>query len=161
MGTEIYIHYGNSAFDRELFIPIKNKSYLPKPHGGLWASRIGAQRSWADWCEAEDFVECSIDNSFTFRLHERARVLCIENVKQLKGLPYRDSIDDLFPITVARQGQFGEPGFIACLDFEQLLADGWDAVEVWISKDYGLYWALYGWDCDSIVVMNPDVIEVI
>jgi len=41
-------------------------------------------------------------------------------------------------------------------DFERLLADGVDAVEV-VDIDQ-LYYPLYGWDCDSIVVMNPEII---
>ena len=47
------------------------------------------------------------------------------------------------------------------LDFEEMLRNGIDAVYVEISSDNRLYWALYGWDCDSIVVMNPAVVEVI
>ena len=46
-------------------------------------------------------------------------------------------------------------------DFEKMLADGWDAIEFRLSEDSELYWALYGWDCDSILVMNPDVVEEI
>ena len=44
------------------------------------------------------------------------------------------------------------------IDFEKLAEQGWDAVEVKISNDMRLYWALYGWDCDSILIMNPDVV---
>jgi hypothetical protein len=50
------------------------------------------------------------------------------------------------------------------LDFEKLLADGIDAIQVNISDDTAtnlndsLYHALYGWDCDSILVMNKEVI---
>ncbi|MFR3519297.1 MAG: hypothetical protein ACLTT4_12785 [Coprobacillus cateniformis] len=43
------------------------------------------------------------------------------------------------------------------LDFEELKRQ-YDAIEVNISNDYGLYWKLYGWDCDSILVMNSDVV---
>ena len=41
--------------------------------------------------------------------------------------------------------------------FEKL-AEIYDAVEVSISSDFDLYYKLYGWDCDSIVIMNPDVV---
>ena len=43
-------------------------------------------------------------------------------------------------------------------DFEKMKENGIDAIFVEISNDHRLYWALYGWDCDSIVVMNPDII---
>ena len=44
------------------------------------------------------------------------------------------------------------------LDFEKLSKE-YDAIEVFISKDEQLYWDLYGWDCDSILIMNSDIIE--
>ena len=50
---------------------------------------------------------------------------------------------------------------IIFLDFEQLVAMGYDAMEVNISKDHHLYWKLYGWDCDSLLVFSPDIIEVV
>ena len=46
-------------------------------------------------------------------------------------------------------------------DFEKLLSDGVDAIELFISDDRELYWSLYGWDCDSILIMNPDVVREI
>ena len=46
---------------------------------------------------------------------------------------------------------------MCCLDFEKLSKD-YDAIEV---IDIGkFYWALYGWDCNSILIMNPDIVEV-
>ena len=45
-------------------------------------------------------------------------------------------------------------------DFEKMLADGWDAIELHLSECGELYWALYGWDCDCILVLNPDIVEV-
>lgn len=46
------------------------------------------------------------------------------------------------------------------VDFEKLIEDGVDAIEFNISNDWDLYMALYGWDCDSTLILNPDVIEV-
>lgn len=49
------------------------------------------------------------------------------------------------------------------IDFEALMKD-YDAVEVHLSEDStcgyddGLYWKMYAWDCDSILIMNPDVV---
>ena len=41
------------------------------------------------------------------------------------------------------------------------MALGYDAILVNISNDHNLYWALYGWDCDSLLVLNKDVVEEI
>ena len=41
------------------------------------------------------------------------------------------------------------------------MRQGVDAMWVDISADRDLYMELYGWDCDSIVVFNPDIIEQI
>jgi len=46
------------------------------------------------------------------------------------------------------------------LDFNKLKEE-YDAIEVFISSDSRLYRALYGWDCDSILIMNKDVIEYV
>ena len=46
-------------------------------------------------------------------------------------------------------------------DFEKLVSDGVDAIEFFISDDNKLYWDLYGWDCDSILIMNPNIIKLI
>lgn len=51
---------------------------------------------------------------------------------------------------------------IACIDFERMLNDGIDAIELnLIDKgrfNHNLNFALYGWDCDSILIMNPKII---
>lgn len=46
------------------------------------------------------------------------------------------------------------------LDFEKLLSQSIDGIEVNISSDRNLYMTLYGWDCDSILIMNPNIICV-
>ena len=143
-----YIHYGHTSFDKEKFIPIKNRQLFVKPIGGLWASDVKAKFGWKDWCEAEHFRDCKKENSFTFVLSKDAKVLEINSVQQLTCLPQRE-----------------EPyGFAytqwVLLDFE-LLSKIYDAIELNISKDHDLYWKLYGWDCDCILIMNPEIVQVL
>lgn len=145
MQDKIYIHYGHTAFDHNSFIPIQNKQCWVKPRGGLWASPINAKRGWKDWYEAEDFRECIEENSFRFTLSE-ANIFIIDSVDKLKELPVikdpiRKSISTL-------------------IDFEKCIELGYDAIELNLSADPKLYWELYGWDCDSILVMNPDKIKM-
>lgn len=138
-----YIHYGQKNFDRNLFAPIENKPYFTKPSGGLWASRTDAKYSWKDWCENNDFVECEKDSSFTFTLKDSARVLEVNSVKDLKKAPKLKGDGEIYTM----------------IDFEKL-SESYDAIEVNISSDHNLYFTLYGWDCDSILIMNPDIIQV-
>ena len=43
-------------------------------------------------------------------------------------------------------------------DFESLKQDYY-AIELDISANSDLYWELYGWNVDSILVLNPEVIQ--
>lgn len=141
-----YIHYGHTSFDKEKFLPIKNRDFFVKPIGGLWASDVRAKFGWKDWCEAEHFRDCKKENSFTFVLSKYAKVLEINSVQQLTYLPKVKDPIELVTWTV--------------LDFE-LLSTMYDAIELNISKDYDLYWKLYGWDCDCILIMNPEIVQVL
>lgn len=149
---KIYVHDGHPRFDKELFNPISCLEHFNKPLGGLWASPLDSSYNWEQWCETNNFNNiigkdkyCK-NNKFYFRLKDNARLLSITSAKQLDDLPQiKDDItSSVFKI----------------LDF-MTLQEEYDAIEVLISNDYQLYWDLYGWDIDSIIVMNPDVIEVI
>ena len=137
-----YIHYGSDKFDINKFEIIENRAFFPKPTGGLWASRIDAIYSWKDWCIKENFCTDSLNEYFIFSLQESAKVLTIDNTEKLKNLPKTDDIVG---------------GMYITLDFEKLSKE-YDAIEVLISEDPDLYFSLYGWDCDSIVIMNPNII---
>lgn len=154
-----YIHYGHDSFDRNLFTPISNREMFVKPHGGLWASPIDASWGWYDWCHSEKFCTDRLYESFTFTLSEKAKVIHIRSVADLEKLP-EQKLSERFRDTI--------PWSWKCVDFEKLLADGIDAVELHLSEENlsghsfmdGLYYRMYGWDCDSILIMNPDVVEV-
>lgn len=143
-----YIHYGHNSFDKNLFVAPSNREFFVKPFGGLWASPVDAKWGWKDWCKSENFNLNRLDDSFTFTLKDGATVAHIFDVGYLERLPRLGSMFSLW----------------VCLDFEKLLADGCDAVELHLSEDRSmgdsLYWKLYGWDCDSIVILNPDVVVV-
>lgn len=142
-----YIHYGHTVFDINLFCPIKNRTMFSKPFGGFWASKVNALYGWKDWCENENFCECSEKQSVIFTLSDSAKILTINSIKDLEELPKAKQ-----PVEVA--GSL----FENYIDFEKLIELGYDAVEVNISSDDRLYMALYGWDCDSILIMNPKII---
>ena len=145
MKTE-FIHYGHDRFSPELFWPIQNRKLFSKPAGGLWASPVDARYGWREWCEDNDFAETNESNSFRFRIKGGSNVLHITSVAHLDGIPMQETP---FPCS------------FRCPDFEELIRRGVDAMWVDISADRDLYMELYGWDCDSIVVFNPDVIEPI
>lgn len=140
-----YIHYGhngNKTYDPEKFREIKNQEFI-KPVGGLWASAVDATYGWKDWCEDQSYSECDPGNAFTFKLASWARVLVIDSTEVLKTLPKAD------------------PPFRSSnvfLDFEKI-KESYDAIELLISKDQRLYYKLYGWDCDCILVLNKDAIK--
>lgn len=139
-----YIHYGHTAFIPEQFNPIQNRYGMTKPYGGFWASPKDAEWGWKDWCEAEEFRECKESNSFCFTLRDDSKVLTITNTEQLRSIPQQNC-----------------EGFLMlwkALDFETLESSGVDAVEVNLSADRNLYYELYGWDCDSILIINPETI---
>lgn len=138
-----YIHYGSTTFDPERFREVKNEDYRPKPSGGFWGSPVGAGFGWKDWCDRENYMDCTEENSFTFTIKDDAHVLHIRSGANLGGLPMIKE-------------EYGK----IYLDFEKLRELGVDAIELHLSENPELYYTLYTWDCGSIRIMNPDVIEV-
>lgn len=139
-----YIHYGHKFFNKNAFRPIKNIPMFVKPDGGLWACRKGTKVSWKDFCKNEISITIKDNNHFCFRLSDDANVLKIDSIGMLDKLPKAE-----YPFSSILQWTF--------LDFEEL-QKGYDAIEVLISKERALYDALYGWDIDSILIMNPEII---
>lgn len=151
---EKYIHYGSNKYDRNQFVDIKNIEYKNKPFGGLWASRINARYGWEKWCRDNDFNIERLDQYFIFNVKNGAKILEIHSIHDLKNIP-RLNYNDLFKVNFYP-------------DFEKIKEQGYDAIELFLSDDHGytditesLYFRLYGWDCDSILILNPDIICVI
>ena len=157
MMSNKYIHYGSSKFDINRFGKPKNYGAemwnKPDPHTCLWASPVDSENGWLQWCKDNLFHLDKLESSFIFELTPESKVLNIRNDDELQKaidsgtLQIRNLYNDL-------------PGFIQddyYIDFEQLAHDGYDAIEVYIYSSR-IYWGLYGWDCDSLLVLNPNCI---
>ena len=147
-----YIHYGSKEFKPDRFEKIKNLEYGSKPRGGLWASPVDAAYGWKDWNETEQLKECSTDNSFTFTLTDTARVLVLDSVEKLF------EIGKYLPDAYKERFSAETEAWMYVFDWEELSAR-YDAVEYCLSRCHSLYFALYGWDCDSILILNPQIIK--
>lgn len=141
-----YVHYGNDKFDINKFKPITNNPLIPsKPLGGFWASRMDSDFSWKNYCAKEDY-DINLDKYIVFSIDSQARILTITNTEQLKDLPRLENKKSLYIRHAC-----------ARLDFEKL-AEKYDAIEVFINEHNDLYFELFGWDCDSLLIMNPQII---
>lgn len=143
----VYIHYGDDEYRTPN--PIENEICWVKPKGGLWASRKDDEFGWINWCRKEEFRLDSFDRFFEFTLKDEARILVLDDPDQLDILPITNSDDRPYD----KNDQMSE----CCLDFEKLTKD-YDAIE--LKNCWKFQWPLYGWDCNCILIMNPDIVEV-
>ena len=138
------IHYGHDKYIESEFDEIRNQDYHTKPLGGLWCNRPNHEYKWVSWCNDNNYSNHDNNLSFEIELKDNAKILTIANSIELKKLPYLNT------------------GYVfsewICLDFERL-SKHYDAIEVLISNDRSLYCKMYGWDCDSILVMNKSIIK--
>lgn len=150
----VFVHYGHKNFDRNLFVVPKNRMIFNKPEGGLWASPEDSSFGWKQWNEQEEFRPCREDECFRFRLRQDAKVFVIDSVEKAKTLPQLKMPEEFSKL----EAIYSIMGYVYP-DFERIMED-YDALLYLQTSDPGLYNALYGWDCDSILVLNPDVIEL-
>ena len=140
-----FIHYGSTIYNPELVRPIRNIDWRSKPLGGYWMSPIDSIYSWKEWCLEEDFrSDKYFESSVKLEFKDDAKIYIIDSYSDLEKLSYINYRE-----------------LIPTLDFEK------------ISKEYDAIWltvkgeqvtrfskpiSLYGWDCESVLVMNPQSI---
>lgn len=135
------IHYGTSAFIPELFTPIQNRNWH-KPRGGLWSSPVDSDHSWKDWCDSESFG--TLDDSFEFEYDGETFV--IDSSFDLLSMPRLAQVDGYAMFSP---------------DFEKMLSDGIDAIHLTAKGEPLTRFSepsLYGWDCETVLIMNPDCV---
>lgn len=148
----MYTHITNfhKCFDSNAIRPIKNNNTV-KPDGGLWVS---IDNGWERWCSHES-PEWLIGKRYRVHIKDTARIISVHSASDLKHLPQR--IPDMFKgmpkelLSFALQNN-------CFLDFEEIARMA-DVIEIYAGSGNGLYQALYTWDCDSAVILHPEVIE--
>ena len=153
-----YIHYGSKSFDIKKFDKITNIECFTKPDGGFWASPLNAKYGWIDFIK--DNPELNFVNTvlkFKFCVSEKANIFHIFSTNDLVKLPG----------FMRKSGTY-------CIDFEKCIEIGYDAIELHLSEEKiirkeeneidklsftnRLRWKLSSWDCDSILILNPNIV---
>jgi hypothetical protein len=161
----LFVHYGSNHFDPHKFDDVKNLSswFYHKPHGGLWGTPSSGKTGWKEWCIEENYRVDQLSESFRFRIRKGSNVLVVHKKS------------DLAPFIIVEGGcYFNDLIGVKCdrIDFESV-KQHYDAIvaiksnfdedlfgykETPSKKTKGSYdWQpqiLYGWDCDSILVLN-------
>ena len=131
------ITYGcGKKFDLFKFTPIKNIKFV-KPKGGLWASPVESSYGWREWCRDENY-DGKLSQHFTFILE--GNIFIINDTYSVSCMPW-----------------VKENEYIQYPDFEQMVKLGYDAIfltekgqiETRFKKP-----SLYGWDCESVLILN-------
>lgn len=163
---KVYIHRGSDEFKPEMMNPIKNEWHKPKGNTGLWASPADAEWGWLEWCEAEHYQTGPLDKFFRFTIRDQDRVFYVHDKQSTEELIRKYYIQkspfdehDAESICAMIDKTLFTPAIT--LDFEAMERDGWVGLEINLSEYRQLYWLLYGWDCDSIIVFSPDQIELV
>lgn len=159
MRKKTYIHYGSDHFNKEMFIVPVNGDWgsKPVPHTGLWASPIDSDFGWMEWCIDADFNLDKLLTHFKFTLSDRAKVLFVNKLSDVDNyVSMPDELNIMFRSN-------STSSLLYNLDFEQMIKDGYDAIELSHEDNYAeIHFSLFNtWDCDSILILNPDIIEEI
>lgn len=158
---KLYVTYWSKSkppFDpNKIEIVLGDAKYsINKPQTAFWGSPIDADWGWKEWCKAEEFGDYDWDNPIYFRLKSNSVILKI----------------DIFDLREEVLGEYISkndfmPRYLSNLDFNKIVEDGIDAVELmdgrighlFLNNDYEFMFN--SWDCESIVILNKDVIEFV
>lgn len=172
MDRIVYEHYNYfNNYDKNRSFPIKNWPKNNKLLGGLWGCRVGCSYGWVYITnEARDgkrnlpkgqhenpdkirpIEDCT---KFEFVLKSWAKNYIISTFEDYENLP-----------KMKFEGK-------EVVDYEKCFKDGIDAIELCAigdeyddlstQEDFDKLDEVFGvyWDCDSIVVLNPDAYEIV
>ena len=147
-----YIHLGNEELSEFFFNPIRNRVGWIKPTGGLWCSEYKEDTisSWHEWCHAENFHEGRLDCGTIFEIKDNARIFIIDKFSDLLYLSEHYELKDGVIST-----------FLSSLDFESIAKD-YDAIKLTENGEHETRFtkpSLYGWDVESMLIMNFDIVK--
>lgn len=154
-GNKRYVTYLDSKeeFDKHLiYTDLSSRGSINKPKIAWWGSPVDAEYGWKEWCENNEY-EFNFDNPIYWTMKEGSKIYTIDFIDTES-----DPDNQLSQYIV-------DDGFGSCyLDYQRMKDDGIDAVELYNAAIGHLFISrietmFNSWDCESIVVLNPDVIE--
>ena len=150
--AHIFISLGFKELKRELFDEPLNGNALNKPKGGLWASSFIDDRRISHWHYACSDMELDKELNYgvKFNLKQDARVYVIDNEEN--ALEFFDKYNEI-----------RYSSRLSDIDWKKVRED-YDAVYLTHNglretKFSFTAMTFCGWDCESIVILNFDIIE--
>ena len=147
-----YINYGSNAFDSNKFSTVTNHEMFNKPDGGLWASPVDSKYGWKNFCENQNFRCETLNKHFEFTLTPEAKIYVIASDIDVQNLPTTATGELLNMLTITG---------LTPIDFEKIIHDGYDAIYFDMDSYPDGYNTMRGWDCTSLLVLNPNVVQQI
>jgi hypothetical protein len=183
-----YVHYGSTTFDPKLVGLIDLPRPVNKPDRGLWASPCDDSKfyTWKDFCIESDMFRCDDDLCFKFKVRDDAKIITIDKPSAfkkyvdnkvltldnplcdcgLRSLSFPESIYEKYDGIELIHGEyyayfhdiFLYGAFHRITDAILLTESDDKLVDKFYQKTSGVF---NSWDCDSICIWNPDMIEII
>lgn len=160
MKFEMTVYHYTQLKKFKLFpIEIRNSRelYWCKPEGGIWCSPVGSNFGWEDCDAGEQFIQ---EGMTKIELKLEGEFIIIDTYEDLNKLPWNKFC--------------GSPN-IELIDFENVVREGVDAIylteegqrQTKYPYGFGVDWSftnekfrnLYGWDCESVLILNHKCIE--
>lgn len=148
----IVTHFGSKEFVYSKFKQIKNNHQrFNKPVGGLWTSPADSTNSWLHFCLNNNFNKEKLNNSFSFQINKEAKGLVVDKDCDLESLPTTTfSYLDGSKITI-----FDFEKMAKEFDYLHFKFDGGSTMRY----DFDDWRTFYGWDCETVLVFNPNIIH--
>lgn len=150
----VYVHIGSKKFNKKKFKTVENFPF--KPIGGFWCSPFYCKTSWLNYLTHEFLISNAkgrrriikkLNKFFIFKLNDNAKIYHIYSKEDVDRIP--------------RCSDTYNPE-ISVFDFERMIKEGYDGVELHISSNEDvLSYEMCHWDVDSLLIFNPEIIEVI
>lgn len=143
-----FLTIGIENIDKNKFVAPKNRDFI-KPAGGLWASPYTPDEEyssvWHEWCDF-NMPGWIKEYGVVFELKSDTKILVIDSLEDLKNCCTKYGINT----------SLGK-----VLDFEKI-AINYDCIFLTtngeISTRYEHEYSLYGWDVESLLVLNIDCV---
>ena len=154
-----YISFRKKDISEDKFIPVINQEFFCKPKGGLWGSPYTPDGEYlSEWHRftIEEFKSAFSENAVLFNLKETARIYTIDSMQDLIRFTNKYSLEPTVDIPIKH-------GFLKCWDFERASED-YDVIYLTAKGEAETRLppsnlpSFYGWDVESILVLNFDAI---